>query len=51
MIAKEYIIRIYRQGPKTFMEGPYFYFDLEMIESVVKNRTSSLPRNQDSKHK
>ena len=51
MIAKEYIIGIYREKTKTFMEELYFYYGLKMVESAVKNRTSSLPRNQVSKPK
>ena len=51
MIAKEYVIGIYRERSKTFMEEPYFYYDFKMVESATKNRTSNLPRNQDSKPK
>ena len=51
MIAKEYIIGIYRERHKTFTEEPYFYYDLKMVKATVKNRTLNLPRNQDNKHK
>ena len=51
MIAKEYIIGIYRERYKTFMKEPYFYYGLKMVKTTVKNRTLDLPRNQDNKHK
>jgi len=51
MIAKEYIIGIFRERSKTLMEEPYFYYGFKMVESVTKNRTSTLPRNQDNKSK
>jgi hypothetical protein len=51
MIAKEYIIGIYRKRPKTFVEELYFYCGFNMVKSATKNRTLSLPRNQGSKPK
>jgi hypothetical protein len=47
MIAKEYIIGIYRERYKTFTEEPCFYYGLKMVKTTVKNRTLNLPRNQD----
>jgi hypothetical protein len=38
MIAKDYIIGIYRERPKTFMEEPYFYYGFKMVKTAVENR-------------
>ena len=49
MIAKEYIIGIYRERYKTFTEEPYFYYGLKMVKTAIENRTLNPPRNQDRK--
>ena len=49
MIAKEYIIGIYRERSKTFMEEPYFYYGLKMVKTAIENKTLNLPINQDNK--
>jgi len=51
MIAKVYIIGIYKKRPITFVEELYFYCGFKMVKSAAKNRTLSLPRNQGSKPK
>ena len=51
MLAKKYIIGIYREISKTFMQDPYFYYGLKMVKTAVDNKTSNLPRNQVSKPK
>jgi len=49
MIAKVYIIGIYKKRPITFVEELYFYYGFKMVKSAAENRTLNLPRNQDSK--
>jgi len=46
---KKYIIGIYREISKTFMQDPYFYHGLKMVKTAIENRNLNLPRNQDSK--
>jgi len=50
MIANNILLEFtYDEILKTFMEEPYFYYGLKMVETAVENRTLNLPRNQDSK--
>ena len=50
MIANNILLEFtYDEILKTFMEEPYFYYGLKMVEIAVENRTFNLPRNQDSK--
>ena len=44
MIAKKYFIIIYREGTKTSMEEPYFYYSSKMVKIATESGVPNLSK-------